>query len=170
MRRIFKCASCRKELDFTEVNFLSGKTIHDYISGIRYDTSTNLCETCYKEQTASVDLNVANEQVRIKEWKNIGALRLGQKVDLVVTVIKKGNEQIVTKNGRTLRLCRFMVKDESGEIDLILWNTIIDLVKVGDLLQIKNGYVGTWNNKPQITLGNDGSLKRLDSSSAKEST
>jgi len=50
------------------------------------------------------------------------------------------------------------VKDESGEIDLSLWNNQCDEVEVGDKVKISNGYVSEWQDKLQLTAGKFGTL------------
>jgi len=42
-----------------------------------------------------------------------------------------------------------------------LWNDAIEKVKEGDKISIKNGYVNTWQDKAQLTLGKFGKMEVL---------
>ena len=81
-------------------------------------------------------------------------------VSLVVQVVSK-TETKVFKYGRSLRLGRFMVEDASGKIEFTLWEDMIDLVKEGDYLVIKRGFVREYRGMKNVTLGKDGELINL---------
>lgn len=163
--RKFVCANCRKEIDFFKLVYLPGREIFDPISGMRFDTGNNYCETCYKEITQH---NVGDSSSLLKKSygvEQIDSVRdLNSKknnINLIVKVINK-NESKVEKNGRKLRLCKFKVKDESGETKFILWEKIIDLVSVGDTLLIKNGFLREYGGENLVTLGKEGILTNLE--------
>ena len=65
----------------------------------------------------------------------------------------------INKNGRTLRVANVTLKDDSGTITLVLWNDNIDKVKEGAMLKITNGYVNSWQDKSQLTLGKFGNME-----------
>jgi len=67
----------------------------------------------------------------------------------------------INKMGRTLRVANAVIRDDSGTITLVLWNDNIDKVKEGDKISVKNGYVNTWQDKPQLTLGKFGKMEVL---------
>jgi len=79
------------------------------------------------------------------------------KVELTADVVSKDNPKEV-KNGE-LKICNFKIKDETGEIDLVLWNEDIDKVNIGDKVKIVNGYVNEWQGVKQLTPGRFGSLE-----------
>jgi len=160
--QVFKCFSCRKELnDITEVYYLLGQDIYDPLSGIRYNSGNNMCFDCYKAQTsATVDLKGPSG---LSKPNKIIFLMDGQtNVTLVVTVLRNIEVREVSKDGRKLRLGLFEVNDESGKIILKLWNNIIDLIKIGDVLYLENAYVREWKGEKQLTLGNQGTLKKVN--------
>ena len=59
------------------------------------------------------------------------------------------------------RVVTAVLKDDSGEIKLSLWNETIDQVKVGDSVQIENGYVTEFREEPQLNVGRYGKLTVL---------
>lgn len=87
-------------------------------------------------------------------------------VNVVAEVIEKGETREFQKFGRTGRVANAKVKDETGEISLTLWNDDIDKVKVGDKIELTNGYVSEWQGEMQLTTGKFGSLRVLDEGSA----
>ncbi len=80
-------------------------------------------------------------------------------VDLTAEVVEIGEVREFNKFGKTGRVATAKLKDETGEINLSLWNEDIDKVKVGDTVQIKNGFVNEWQGTPQLTTGRQGTLE-----------
>jgi replication factor A1 len=90
---------------------------------------------------------------------NIVDLKPGQgNVDIEVEVISISEARTFTKFGRDGRVATARVKDNSGEIDLSLWNETIDEVSTGDNVKIENGYVSEFQGNPQLTAGKFGTL------------
>ncbi len=67
----------------------------------------------------------------------------------------------VNRGGTPLKVANATLRDDSGTITLVLWNADIDRVQEGSFVKIENGYVNTWQNKPQLTLGKFGKLSTL---------
>ncbi|MBI5225995.1 DNA-binding protein [Candidatus Micrarchaeota archaeon] len=67
----------------------------------------------------------------------------------------------INKMGRNLRVANATIQDDSGTITLVLWNDQIDHVKEGSKVRITNGYVNTWQDKAQLTLGKFGKMDVL---------
>lgn len=80
-------------------------------------------------------------------------------VDIVVDVVDVGEVREFEKFGKTGRVATAIVKDETGDIKLTLWNDQIDSVKSGDKVHITNGYVSEWQGEPQLTTGKMGKLE-----------
>tara|TARA_Y100000310_G_C20592864_1_gene768992 strand:- start:528 stop:1037 length:510 start_codon:yes stop_codon:yes gene_type:complete len=167
MQLKFKCAQCRKNLEFFEIHYLPGQTIYDAHCGLTYNTGQKYCEDCYK---AFTEVHKTEEKEEVSDFSDlklekIDKLELHQKdINIVVEVVKRGDKREILKNGRKLYLSKIVVKDETGEIELILWNEIIDEVKDGDTLLIENGYVNEFQGKKQLTLGKQGKLKKINDS------
>ncbi|WP_309492192.1 OB-fold nucleic acid binding domain-containing protein [Candidatus Hecatella orcuttiae] len=62
---------------------------------------------------------------------------------------------------RPNRVATAVLADESGKINLALWNEQIDSVKLEDDVQIENGYVSEFRGIKQLNIGRYGSLKVL---------
>lgn len=81
------------------------------------------------------------------------------RVELEATVIKKGQAREFKKETNSGKVCTVRVKDDTGEIDVTLWNDQIDLVDEGDTIRIANGYVGEWQGEKQLSTGKFGTLE-----------
>ncbi|MBU1197865.1 DNA-binding protein [Candidatus Micrarchaeota archaeon] len=82
-------------------------------------------------------------------------------VDLEAEIVEIEPPREINKTGRTLRVANATLKDETGTITLVLWNDHIDKVQVGNKIQITNGYVNSWQDKTQLTLGKFGKMEVL---------
>ena len=74
--------------------------------------------------------------------------------DIKVTVIEISEpKQIITNKGVNHEILEAKAEDETGAITLVLWNEKIMLLKVGDVLQIGNGYVTSFKGEWKINVG-----------------
>ena len=89
-------------------------------------------------------------------------IRQGE-VDLVVEVVEIGEVKEFSKFGKTGKVATAKVKDESGDINLSLWNEQVDMIKPGDKVHITNGYVNEFQGDPQLTTGKFGKLEVVES-------
>jgi ssDNA-binding replication factor A large subunit len=85
----------------------------------------------------------------------IGNLRLGLSgVSFKANVIKKSQVRAVTsKDGNPLLVCDVTLSDGTGEIPLAIWNSQIDTVSQGDMVQIQNARVRSYRGEIQLSLG-----------------
>jgi len=83
-------------------------------------------------------------------------------VELEAEVVGIEEPREINKGGRTLRVANATLKDDSGTIVLVLWNENIDKIQEGSMVRITNGYVNTWQDKTQLTLGKFGKLEILE--------
>lgn len=63
-----------------------------------------------------------------------------------------GQKKIVT--------CTF--EDDTGDIDLTLWEEEIDAVEEGDEVQITGAYVREWADDIQLNIGRDGNIEPVE--------
>ncbi len=92
--------------------------------------------------------------------------RMGS-VNLVVTVVDKGDAREFDKFGKKGRVCTATVQDETGKVALTLWNEDVDKVGVGDKLEMTNGWVGEYQGELQLSAGKFGQLKVLEKGAGK---
>ncbi len=78
-----------------------------------------------------------------------------------VEVVSKGDVREFARFDKTNRVCNCTIKDDSGEMELTLWNGEIDTVDAGDKLKITDGWVKEWNGKKQISKGRNGEIEKL---------
>ena len=90
--------------------------------------------------------------------------RMG-KVDITITILDKGSVREFEKFGKQGRVCTATAEDETGKINLTLWNDDIDKINAGDKVQIKNGYVGEYQGELQLSTGKFGQLEVLEKGS-----
>ena len=91
------------------------------------------------------------------------------KADVTVTVVEVGDAREFAKFGKQGRVANATVEDASGKVTLTLWNEQVDLVKPGDKIQIKNGYVNEWQGELQLTTGKFGTLEKIGEGPSAES-
>jgi len=90
----------------------------------------------------------------------ITELRAGMsRVDVAATVIQMSEPRdVTTRRGEQMKVATARVKDDSGEINLTLWNEQIDQVKVGNAVKIENGYTTSFRGETQLNVGRYGKL------------
>ena len=96
----------------------------------------------------------APQPVQIKD------LRVGmKKVNLKAKVIEVSKPKpVVTRFGNYANVANAMVSDATGKIKLCLWNEQINLIAVGDTIQIENATISTFRNERQMRIGKNGTL------------
>jgi ssDNA-binding replication factor A large subunit len=83
-------------------------------------------------------------------------------VNLKIEVLNISEQkQIITGTGLKHDVIEAEVKDETGSIALVLWDERILPLKVGDKLQIENGFVTSFKGKWRINVGKYGDAKKI---------
>ncbi|MAG15977.1 DNA-binding protein [Candidatus Woesearchaeota archaeon] len=80
-------------------------------------------------------------------------------VEVTGEVTEVEEPRTFNKAGKEGRVTNAILKDDSGQIKLSLWNEQIDAVKQGSKITIKNGYVNEWQGELQLTTGKFGTLE-----------
>ena len=70
------------------------------------------------------------------------------------------SKQITTGAGVEHEIVELEVKDETSSITLVLWDDKITPVKVGDALEIKNGFVTSFKGSWRINIGKYGDVMK----------
>ena len=60
------------------------------------------------------------------------------------------------------KVCNVAGKDETGEIQVSLWNEQIEQVKEGQKIRIENGWVSEYKGQMQLSTGKFGTLHVLN--------
>jgi ssDNA-binding replication factor A large subunit len=97
------------------------------------------------------------------EFLNIDELKPGMgNVNMKVKVLNTSEpKQIITGTGIKHDILEADVEDETGSIMLVLWNERILPIKVGDALQIENGFVSSFKGKWRINIGKYGDITKI---------
>ncbi len=84
----------------------------------------------------------------------IGNLQFGfSGLSFKAHVVKKSAVRAVTsRDGTPLLVCDVTLSDGTGEVPLAVWNSQIDTVSEGDLVQIENATVRNFRGKIQLSL------------------
>ena len=92
----------------------------------------------------------------------IAELKAGDgNVDIEATVVSVAEPRTFEKFGREGRVAKAVIKDDSGEITLTLWNDQVDQIKAGKKIKLTKGYVGEFKGERQLSTGKFGALEVL---------
>lgn len=83
-------------------------------------------------------------------------------VDIVAEIVIKEEPRTFEKFGKQGRVCNAMLKDESGEVKLTLWNDDVDKVNVGDKIHLQNGWCSEFKGEKQVSSGKFGKIEVLE--------
>ena len=94
---------------------------------------------------------------------NIKDLRDGmRRVDAEGEIAEMSEPRTVNlKSGDEARVADCMLKDDSGQIKLSLWDDQIDQVKVGSKVRITNGYTNSFRGEVRLNVGKYGKMDIL---------
>jgi len=70
-------------------------------------------------------------------------------------------KQVMTGKGVEHEILEATVKDETGATTLVLWDEKVLPLKVGDALQIKNGFMTSFKGEWRINVGKYGEITKL---------
>lgn len=92
-------------------------------------------------------------------------------INIEAEVIEMTEVREFQKFGKPGKVCSAIIKDDSGQCKLSLWNEQIEQIKTGDKIKIIDGYATEWQGQIQVTTGRNGSIEvvgKADSSSEPE--
>jgi len=83
-------------------------------------------------------------------------------VDIKVTVAEiLKPKQVMTGRGVEHEILEVKVEDETGAMTLVLWDEKVLPLKVGDVLQVRNGFVTSFKGEWRINVGKYGEIAKL---------
>ena len=85
-----------------------------------------------------------------------------RKIEVEGKIIDISPVKEFNKFGKTGKVATASLKDDSGEIQLTLWDDQIDKVKKGDKVKIINAYVKEWQGEKQLNVGKFGSFEIIN--------
>lgn len=102
---------------------------------------------------------------RPNTYMNVKDLRDGmRRVDAEGEIAEMADPRTVSlRTGDQARVADCMLKDESGQIKLSLWDDQIDMVKQGSKVRVTNGYTNSFRGELRLNVGKYGKLEVLES-------
>jgi len=103
------------------------------------------------------------ERIKV-EHPRIGDLKSGMKrINLKARVLEVPKPRSVfTRFGRFAMVTNASIADETGSIQLPLWNRQIDTVSEGDTIRVENAHVVTFRGERQLRIGRGGQLSVIE--------
>ena len=94
---------------------------------------------------------------------NISDLRDGmRRVDAEGEIVEISDPRTVNlRTGDQARVADCMLKDDSGQIKLSLWDDQIDQVRQGAKVRVTNGYTNSFRGELRLNVGKYGKLEVL---------
>jgi replication factor A1 len=96
---------------------------------------------------------------------NINQLRSGMtKLDTVEGTIESISEPrtVNLKAGGQAQVADAILKDETGQIKLTLWDAQIKMVKAGSKITVENGYINSFKGENSLNVGKYGKLNVVE--------
>jgi replication factor A1 len=89
-----------------------------------------------------------------------------RRVNLIAKIIEIREEREVSSSsdGQRHRVAEALIGDETGTVLLTLWDENIDRFIVNDVVEIKNGYSGTFRDQLRLNVGRYGEIDKVDQS------
>ena len=77
------------------------------------------------------------------------------------TILEISEIRTFARMGSPGKVAVAVLKDESGKIDLTLWDEDTEEFKAGDFVVVENGKVKQFRGNLQLTTGNNGSVEKV---------
>jgi len=78
-----------------------------------------------------------------------------------VEVVEKTDVREFSRFGKLGQVCTCKIKDDSGEMDLTLWNDEVGTINEGDKVKLSDGWCKEWNGRLQASTGKNGKIEKL---------
>jgi hypothetical protein len=123
------------------------------------------------EETSPLKMFARTRELRRKIVKRIkvkhpriGDLKSGMKrIGLKARILEIPRPRnVITKFGNFATVTNASIADDTGSIQLPLWNKQIDTVSVGDIIQVENARVVTFRGERQLRVSRGGQLSVIE--------
>jgi len=89
-------------------------------------------------------------------------------IDIVAVVVNKEEPRTFEKFGKSGSVCNAILKDDTGEVKLTLWNEDIDKVNQGDKIHLQNGWCSEFKGEKQLSAGKFGKIEIVEASAGQQ--
>lgn len=85
-----------------------------------------------------------------------------RRVNLVAKILEMGEAREVSSSsdGQLHRVAEALVGDETGTVLMTLWDDNIDRFAVGEVVEVENGYAGTFRGSLRLNIGKYGNIDK----------
>ena len=83
-------------------------------------------------------------------------------IEITGTIKRLPTPRAVSTRYGQKRIVTAVFEDETGEIDLTLWEEEIDAIEEGAEVQIEGAYVREWGDGIQLNIGRDGNIEQVE--------
>lgn len=107
-----------------------------------------------KTTRRSIPKRNENEPLKIKD------LKFGmKKIKLIARVVEISKpKNVYTRLGKLSTIANAIISDETGSIQLPLWNQQIQAINVGDTIRVENARYAIYKGRSQLRIGTDGRI------------
>ncbi|PSN90030.1 hypothetical protein B9Q03_03380 [Candidatus Marsarchaeota G2 archaeon OSP_D] len=84
-------------------------------------------------------------------------------VNVEGVIVRISEPRTVTlRSGQQSRVADAVLQDDTGQIDLSLWDSQIESFSEGDRVRIENGYTTEFRGRTQLNVGKYGSIVKVE--------
>jgi replication factor A1 len=83
-------------------------------------------------------------------------------VEITGTIAELPTPRAVSTRYGQKKITTVTFEDETGTIDLTLWEEEIDAIEEGANVEINGAYVREWADDIQLNIGRDGNIKQVE--------
>jgi ssDNA-binding replication factor A large subunit len=92
----------------------------------------------------------------------ISEAKAGQNASVEGEIVElEAPREVTSKFGKRLRVASGVLRDDSGDITLSLWNEDADKFAQGDKVSITDGWISDYKGKLQISMGRNGKIAKI---------
>ena len=84
------------------------------------------------------------------------------KVEITGKISELPTPRAVSTRYGQKKIVTVVFEDETGSIDLTLWEEEIDAIEEGSKVHIKGAYVREWAEDIQLNIGRDGDIEQVE--------